>query len=286
MKSISLFLLQIACCLMASCQSANESPQQPASNPVAPAPESPSPEASEDLTCEMKALLAAYPQLIKTVRDNQVIFQDGSSLPWDDGKLNKSFEQLVNEPDIEAQFHFRYPTNELPNKIPKNEDPGRIRNEDFFKKMYGTSAENVRNHLVDVLWCPKTIGQTIRVTQVNRVDSIIRLISAELDEMPEFKKFVSNIGGTFNWRLISGTSRLSMHSFGMTIDINTSCSHYWQWDCSCKAEDVNLGYKNQIPEAIVRVFEKHRFIWGGRWYHYDTMHFEYRPELFDVCEGK
>jgi D-alanyl-D-alanine carboxypeptidase len=21
------------------------------------------------------------------------------------------------------------------------------------------------------------------------------------------------------------------------------------------------------------------FIWGGKWYHYDTMHFEYRPEL-------
>src|SRR5262245_1812136 len=26
-------------------------------------------------------------------------------------------------------------------------------------------------------------------------------------------------------------------------------------------------------------FEKYGFIWGGHWYHYDTMHFEYRPEL-------
>jgi len=25
-----------------------------------------------------------------------------------------------------------------------------------------------------------------------------------------------------------------------------------------------------------------RFIWGGRWYHFDTMHFEYRPELLDA----
>ena len=33
---------------------------------------------------------------------------------------------------------------------------------------------------------------------------------------------------------------------------------------------------------IVRIFEKHGFIWGGRWYHYDTMHFEYRPELLGV----
>jgi hypothetical protein len=29
----------------------------------------------------------------------------------------------------------------------------------------------------------------------------------------------------------------------------------------------------------VEIFEKHGFIWGGRWYHYDTMHFEYRPEI-------
>jgi peptidoglycan L-alanyl-D-glutamate endopeptidase CwlK len=30
---------------------------------------------------------------------------------------------------------------------------------------------------------------------------------------------------------------------------------------------------------IVRIFEKHGFVWGGKWYHYDTMHFEYRPEI-------
>jgi len=29
----------------------------------------------------------------------------------------------------------------------------------------------------------------------------------------------------------------------------------------------------------VAVFERHGFIWGGKWFHYDTMHFEYRPEL-------
>nr|WP_297937988.1 M15 family metallopeptidase [uncultured Campylobacter sp.] len=34
-----------------------------------------------------------------------------------------------------------------------------------------------------------------------------------------------------------------------------------------------------MPEEIVRVFEKHGFIWGGRWVSFDTMHFEYRPEF-------
>jgi len=97
--------------------------------------------------------------------------------------------------------------------------------------------------------------------------------------MPEFGRYLENIGGTFNWRNISGTDRLSTHSFGMTIDINTRYANYWQWDCKCTDEKLKLTYRNRIPLKIVEVFEKHGFIWGGRWYHYDTMHFEYRPEL-------
>ena len=46
-------------------------------------------------------------------------------------------------------------------------------------------------------------------------------------------------------------------------------------------ETDKIKYVNRIPKEIVKVFEKHGFIWGGRWYHYDTMHFEYRPELID-----
>jgi len=61
--------------------------------------------------------------------------------------------------------------------------------------------------------------------------------------------------------------------------LNTKYSNYWQWDCKCTSENVDLSYKNKIPQGIIDIFEKHGFIWGGKWYHYDTMHFEYRPEL-------
>ena len=37
------------------------------------------------------------------------------------------------------------------------------------------------------------------------------------------------------------------------------------------------------PAAIVSAFEAEHFVWGGRWNRYDTMHFEWRPELF--CEA-
>jgi hypothetical protein len=30
---------------------------------------------------------------------------------------------------------------------------------------------------------------------------------------------------------------------------------------------------------VIKAFEAYGFIWGGKWTFYDTMHFEYRPEL-------
>jgi len=33
------------------------------------------------------------------------------------------------------------------------------------------------------------------------------------------------------------------------------------------------------PTEIIETFERHGFIWGGKWWHFDTIHFEYRPEI-------
>jgi len=54
-------------------------------------------------------------------------------------------------------------------------------------------------------------------------------------------------------------------------------SAYWRW----QRPPAPLRWRNQIPQAIVDAFEAEGFVWGGRWFHYDTMHFEYRPELLD-----
>ncbi len=45
-----------------------------------------------------------------------------------------------------------------------------------------------------------------------------------------------------------------------------------------RGEKVEM-LRDKYPKEIVEVFEKHGFIWGGKWSHYDLMHFEYRPEL-------
>jgi len=41
-----------------------------------------------------------------------------------------------------------------------------------------------------------------------------------------------------------------------------------------------------MPQAIVDIFERYGFIWDGKWYHYDTMRFEYRPELLAASRGQ
>ena len=232
-----------------------------------------------EIPIEAKLLIKHYDKVIG-YKENEIIFSDGSTIIYDDGIKNKTQEQLLNSPDIQDQFFFIYQKG-ADYTIEKNYDPGRIRNEAFFKKIYGASSQEVRKNLITVNWCPKLVNQKILVTTVNGVADKIKLISEELDKLPQYKKYIQNIGGTFNWRNIKGTNRLSMHSFGMTIDLNTQYSNYWQWDCRCTNENQDLAYKNQIPQEIIAIFEKHGFIWGGKWYHYDTMHFEYRPELLD-----
>ena len=76
---------------------------------------------------------------------------------------------------------------------------------------------------------------------------------------------------------------MSAHGHAIAIDIALKRSHYWR--NAAAGKDGAIAYKNEIPMEIVRIFEKHGFIWGGRWYHYDTMHFEYRPELLGVRGG-
>jgi hypothetical protein len=82
------------------------------------------------------------------------------------------------------------------------------------------------------------------------------------------------------WRKVKGTNRLSLHSFVIAIDLNITKSSSWEWDCKCTDEHRILApHTSKIPQIIIDTFEKYGFIWGGKWYHYDTMHFEYRPEL-------
>jgi len=101
-------------------------------------------------------------------------------------------------------------------------------------------------------------------------------VSAEIDALPDkIKRSAYPIAGTYNCRAIADTGEPSPHGYGIAIDLNTAVSDYWYW----RPHEGAIVYRNRMPEEIVAIFEKHGFIWGGKWYHFDTMHFEFRPEL-------
>jgi hypothetical protein len=214
-------------------------------------------------------LVKSYDSIVGCV-ENRIILKSGKSFIYDDG-IEKSFFELLNSPDIEDMFKFKYPKKWLNSPPPKNYDPGRIRFEPLFKEIYGASRAEVKRNLVAIRWID---GRVILVNRKNGASRALMMVVRDLKRLPNrYKKYLTPIGGTFYWRKIAGTDRLSFHSFGTAIDINVKYSNYWRWSKG------RYRYQNKIPKEIVEIFERHGFIWGGKWYHYDTMHFEYRPEL-------
>jgi hypothetical protein len=241
-------------------------------------------EAADASDPRIAALVSAYPDHIEAQEGNELVLVDGSRLPIDDGQGKKPFETLLNAPDIDDQFYLPYPLGNAGFPPGVDEDPGRVRYEPLFRKLYGDCEKGeVEKQLVDVKWLPKHKGGTLKITSANGVAKALEAVSAELDELPEtFMRYLKPSAGTYNCRVIAGTKRLSMHAYAAAIDINTKVSDYWRW---AKAKDGRYPYKNQVPIEIVEIFEKHGFIWGGKWYHYDTMHFEYRPELIALARA-
>ena len=216
-------------------------------------------------------IIKAYPQFRLHYNDNAIVFVDGTKIVYDDGK-KKGFVEMLDNCDIEDMFSMAYDAkSSVPDYL---NDCGRGRNEQLFKKMYGRNETEVRKNLTTVEW----FGQKVLFTKINGANKQLEKVAAELNNKPHLRKYLIK-ASTFYWRKVRGAQRQSAHSYGMTIDINTSYSNFWLWTNPKSSETDKLMYENRIPKEIVEVFEKYGFIWGGRWYHYDTMHFEYRPEF-------
>ena len=222
-------------------------------------------------------LAAAYPDALAGRDGTMLRWRDGTVMAVSDGAESKTFPERLRHASIVDQFRIPYPRGPLQRPPAVDADPGRFRNTAFFTKMYGDCKKGqVTPHLVSIAWLPKTWGKAIRVTSTNGVDRQLRAVSAEIDALPDkIKRAAYPIAGTYKCRAVADTGAPSPHSYGIAIDLNIAFSDYWYW----RPHDRAVVYRNRMPAEIVAIFEKHGFIWGGKWYHFDTMHFEFRPEL-------
>ena len=238
----------------------------------------------------MSCLLRAYPDLVKEILDsNRLRTHAGDVLVYDQGLPQGLHEWRLDHADLKAQFEQPYPAQALTAVPELNMDPGRLRSQAFFDYLYGHNLTQVKSQLASVYWAPCQCKLSF-AGRHGAAQALAR-VGQELAKRPELAAYVAKPLGSLNWRNIAGTQRRSMHAYGAAIDFQLpkQLHHYWQWS-GCKA-GAHCHYpgpvlRDKSLQAVVQIFEAEGFIWGGKWYHFDTVHFEYRPELAGpACEG-
>ncbi len=192
----------------------------------------------------------------------------GVELPWDDGRT-KTLDEALDAPDLEDTLARPYVAGPIVPVVDPDRDPGRVRVDPLFAATYD------RREVAPF----RFLGRRLRVHRRAHAAFAVAeaALRAALAKDATLSPWLVKFSGTFVERKIAGTDRASSHSYGISIDLDAARTHYWRWQRSAGPP----VWRNTVPQAIVDAFEHAGFIWGGRWYHYDTMHFEYRPELLD-----
>lgn len=236
-----------------------------------------------DYKTEMKQdiliLMLSYPQHIVDVEkksDDEVyiIMKSGKKIIYDD-KKEKNHEVKLTNPDLQDMLEQDYPLEKNTEIMDKNFDPGRARHYELLSEVYGNSKGAIGKNLA-------TLKYGYTNYQFNKQNDANASLEAALKELMPLAKSRSDIGsilypasGTFNYRVISGTGRLSPHSYGIAIDLKSDKRDYWKWS----SEKAGKERLSDYPKELVEAFEKNNFVWGGKWGHFDILHFEYRPEI-------
>lgn len=228
-----------------------------------------------DLLC----IMMAYPEYILGIEQGEdgdvyIVMKSERRILYDDRRVKTAAEKIANA-DIQDMLEQVYPLNDIKKLLEEDRDPGRARVYALLKVVYGGSKVKVESNLVNV--------KTFRgYYQFNRNNGASEAFQKAFNELITLSQNNHSAGaaifptsGTFNYRNIAGTNLLSPHSFGIAIDLTRDKRDYWKWASRKEGEERLSTY----PREIVTIFEKFNFIWGGKWGHFDILHFEYRPEI-------
>ena len=249
----------------------------------------------------MRALAAAYPDWISRVeyrnRDWAVLLR-GSWFYYAQGRLLP--EELRDRAgDYDPQPFYTYIESLPPWRDPEPEEAERYRDSASRRR---ENPPRRSTHFYDALWMAHDRNESYdRVKSMRFLSKSVMVHYSIMDELAlveirilaeaksnstiaRWIREISTVSG-WNWRNIAQTESRSFHAYGAAVDLlpaqTGGLETYWLWTAERNPQWWAVPYARRMhpPEAVIKIFEDNGFIWGGKWMFYDTMHFEYRPEI-------
>jgi hypothetical protein len=126
-------------------------------------------------------------------------------------------------------------------------DPTIVTNELKYMTVWDVPAHLEIGVIPKRLYCNKIIVGPLSQAFTNLIDR-------------EFVKELKTFDGCFNVRRKRGLKSLSLHSWGIAVDVNAA------WN--------GLGKEPTLSEGFIKCFTDAGFEWGGTWKRPDGMHFQ------------
>ncbi len=233
----------------------------------------------------VKAVLEGYGSLFDSVvyleddvvfwaGEGQVRFQDGRLLSPDHLEVRDRYDPIF----------YAYPLNPLTEPPPLTETP--VYSTDLLELAFGRTEPRIRRHGVSTGFLDhRVFVNTFCLPALRRVEEEIR--NAAVSD-PAVARWIADLDVAYSFidKEIVGSGSRSHHAWGLAIDLVPASYHgkhvYWRWSRVFNRRSwhrIGLEARWSPPQAVIEAFERNGFVWGGKWSHFDTIHFEYRPEI-------
>lgn len=234
----------------------------------------------------VRAFLQAYGTLVDSVtyQDGDLVFSlAGKAIHFQDGRMLA--ESGLDRRDRCDPIFYRYPL-EMPTEPPPLPD-GPVRFcTDVQEALWGRSESEIRKHARSTRFIERRIFVNDVVAEA--LMDVERDIQAVAEYDAEVASWIDDTETAYSFvdRGIAGTATRSQHAWGLALDLVPASYDrqqvYWRWTRAWSPRGwhrIPLEQRWSPPVRVIEIFELHGFLWGGKWAHFDNIHFEYRPEI-------
>ncbi len=247
-----------------------------------------------------QAMVKAYPGwvTVRTEGVEQVLNVGGRDFLWAEGRILPP-EQEAQWAIFAPQPFYDYPR-ETPDVASWTDDQvaqaeavlaerraqAPRRESKFFDALWGVfnrRTADASQKRVAFLGLRVTVHRSL-AAPLARIEARLNSARASDPDLDQFLRSLAKLDG-YNWRDIAETQSRSNHAYGAAIDLIPQSyrgkNPYWLWAPQERPGWYRTAWTRRwVPHpAVVKAFEAEGFVWGGKWLLYDTIHFEYRPEI-------